>query len=158
MIKILLLANLASTFFMIGLIWFVQIVHYPLFERVGRDGFAAYESAHSQLTSLVVIPPMLVELVTTVMLVLVRPAGIRLSEAVAGAVLLAVVWGSTFFHIGRPEQNIWAGTRFRPVPFLREASFILLTGLIPGRYSLGSYSELFLEARLMELPMICANP
>lgn len=97
MIKILLLANLASTFFMIGLIWFVQIVHYPLFERVGRDGFAAYESAHSQLTSLVVIPPMLVELVTTVMLVLVRPAGIRLSEAVAGAVLLAVVWGSTFF-------------------------------------------------------------
>ncbi|MFZ4984916.1 MAG: hypothetical protein ACOYLF_05580 [Blastocatellia bacterium] len=96
MIKLVVLANLASTFFMVGLIWFVQIVHYPLFDRVGREGFSTYESSHSQLTSLVVIPPMLVELMTTGMLLLARPVGMRLWEAVVGALLLAVVWGSTF--------------------------------------------------------------
>jgi hypothetical protein len=97
MIKLVLLANTAATFFMIGLIWFVQIVHYPLFARVGRDGFAGYELSHSQLTSLVVIPAMLVELVTTGLLVLAQPAGMRRWEAIGGAVLLVVVWGSTFF-------------------------------------------------------------
>lgn len=96
MLKLVVLANLASTFFMVGLIWFVQVVHYPLFARVGRDVFAAYESSHSQLTSLVVIPPMLIELVTTGMLLMMRPVGLKLSEAIAGALLLVVVWGATF--------------------------------------------------------------
>lgn len=32
--KWLLLLNLASALFMTGLIWFVQVVHYPLFERI----------------------------------------------------------------------------------------------------------------------------
>jgi len=49
------------------------------------------------LTSLVVIPPMLIELVTTGLLLLARPAGMRMWEAIAGTVLLAIVWGSTFF-------------------------------------------------------------
>jgi hypothetical protein len=44
MVKLVLLANLAATFFMVGLIWFVQIVHYPLFGQVGRDRVrAGYE-------------------------------------------------------------------------------------------------------------------
>ncbi len=65
-----LLANLAATLFMVGIIWFVQIVHYPLFSRVGGAGFAAYSEAHSRLTGLVVGPPMLVEAATTVALVI----------------------------------------------------------------------------------------
>ena len=46
---------------MVGIIWLVQIVHYPLFSRVGAAGFAIYSGAHSRLTGLVVGPPMLVE-------------------------------------------------------------------------------------------------
>ena len=33
------LLQLASTLAMVGLIWFVQVVHYPLFEKVGAGGF-----------------------------------------------------------------------------------------------------------------------
>jgi hypothetical protein len=36
---LLLLANAAATFFMVGVIWFVQVVHYPLFARVGTLDF-----------------------------------------------------------------------------------------------------------------------
>ncbi len=96
MLKAALLTNLVATFFMVGLIWFVQVVHYPLFGQVGRPGFVEYELAHSRLTSLVVIPPMLIELLTTVILVLARPMGMRRGEALLGGVLLAVIWGSTF--------------------------------------------------------------
>ena len=55
-----LLANLSTTLFMVGVIWFVQVVHYPLFSRVGGEGFALYSKAHSRLTTYVG-PPMLVE-------------------------------------------------------------------------------------------------
>jgi hypothetical protein len=38
----LLLVNAASTLFMTGVIWFVQIVHYPLFIRVGPGVLVDY--------------------------------------------------------------------------------------------------------------------
>ena len=59
--KYLLLANLSATLFMVSVIWFVQMVHYPLFARVGQEKFALYSGAHSRLTPYVVGPPMLVE-------------------------------------------------------------------------------------------------
>jgi hypothetical protein len=35
-VKYVLLANLSATLFMVSVIWFVQMVHYPLFARVGQ--------------------------------------------------------------------------------------------------------------------------
>lgn len=90
-----LLVHLAATLFMVGVIWFVQIVHYPLFGRVGTAGFVAYSEAHSRLTGYVVGPPMLAELATGIALLFVRPEGVPASLAWAGIVLLAVVWVST---------------------------------------------------------------
>ncbi len=82
---------------MVGLIWFVQIVHYPLFGRVGEERFVSYAEAHSRLTSRVVGPPMLLEAATTVTLLFLRPAEIPAWAAWVGLVLLAVIWLSTAF-------------------------------------------------------------
>jgi len=87
--------HLAATLFMAGVIWFVQIVHYPLLARVGGSRFVEYEQAHTRLTTWVVGPPMLIELATGVLLLWVRPAGVSPAQASAGAALLAVVWLST---------------------------------------------------------------
>lgn len=92
---LLLLANAAATLFMVGLIWFVQVVHYPLMARVGEKGFVAYSEAHSRLTSYVVGPPMLLEAATTALLLAVRPSGVPFSAALLGAGLLALIWLST---------------------------------------------------------------
>lgn len=89
------LAHLAATLYMVGLIWFVQIVHYPLFARVGEEVFGPYSEAHSRLTSYVVGPPMLVEAATALLLVFRRPEEMPLSLALAGAALVAVIWLST---------------------------------------------------------------
>ena len=57
-----LILHAAVTSYMVGVIWFVQIVHYPLFDQTGKEGFAAYERSHMQRTGWVVAGPMLVEL------------------------------------------------------------------------------------------------
>ena len=93
--KYVLLVHLAATLVMVGVIWFVQIVHYPLFSRVGSGGFALYSDAHSRLTTYVVGPPMLVEAATALLLVFRRPEGVSLTAAVIGLALVGVVWLST---------------------------------------------------------------
>jgi hypothetical protein len=100
-----LLLNAAATLFMTGLIWFVQIVHYPLFNAVGTEHFTAYETRHSNLTTLVVIVPMLVELVSAVALVWQRPEGIALWQLWGGLGLVGVIWLSTAF-LQVPQHNI----------------------------------------------------
>lgn len=92
----LLLVHAGATWAMTGLIWFVQIVHYPLFSRVGEDAFAAYERWHQSRTTLVVGPLMLVELATALIILAAPPTGVPGLLAWSGAVLLIVVWVSTF--------------------------------------------------------------
>jgi hypothetical protein len=103
--KIILLTNVAATLYMTGLIWCIQIVHYPLFAQVGKEGFAAYETAHSSLITPIVGLPMLVELGTAGLLLFYRAPEIRLSEALLGLALVAVIWLSTMF-LQVPQHNV----------------------------------------------------
>lgn len=73
---IVLLAHAATTLVMVGIIWFVQVVHYPLFGHVGKSAFAAYEMTHAHLTTWAVAPPMLIEALTGVILLWRRPADV----------------------------------------------------------------------------------
>ena len=91
----LLLVHAAATLFMTGVIWFVQLVHYPLFAVVGEGEAAAYHRAHGRRTSRVVGPPMLVELATAVALVLTPPGGVGRAWTWSALALLGVIWLST---------------------------------------------------------------
>ena len=95
LLRMILLANLGSSLLMTGLIWFVQIVHYPLFARVGAREFAGYEKNHSQLTSLVVGPPMLVEAAAAVVLLFPRREWLPSWTVWTGVGLVVVIWLST---------------------------------------------------------------
>ncbi len=91
-----LLAHAGSTLAMVGIIWFVQVVHYPLFARVGNSEFVTYERIHQRLTTCVVAPLMLVEAFTAVALIWFRPPGMAAWFVWAGASLLGTVWALTF--------------------------------------------------------------
>jgi hypothetical protein len=95
LLKFVLLANLGSTLLMTGLIWFVQIVHYPLFARVGVNEFVGYENNHSQLTSLVVGPPMLIEAASAIGLLLLSRGALSDWALWVGLSLVGVIWLST---------------------------------------------------------------
>ena len=65
-----LIIHLFATWFMTGAIWLVQAVVYPNFKIVGRSEFQAFHQFHSNRITWVVAPMMLVELVTSVLLLL----------------------------------------------------------------------------------------
>ncbi len=94
---LLLALHLGATAAMVGLIWFVQVVHYPLFAMVGADGFVAYEQAHQRKTSYVVGPPMAVEGVSALALFAWPPGDLGRLLPFAGLVLLAMIHASTVF-------------------------------------------------------------
>ncbi len=89
----LLLVHAAATWAMVGLVWFVQVVHYPLFAQVGADGFVVYEREHIRRTNRIVVPTMLAEAGSAGLLLWVEPGS---PLVVAGAGLLAAIWLSTF--------------------------------------------------------------
>ena len=91
----LLLVNAVAVLVMTGVIWFVQIVHYPLFAGVGDDAWGAYHRAHTRRTTWVVAAPMAVDLVSSIALVAARPDGVGAAAVVIGAVLAAVTWAAT---------------------------------------------------------------
>ena len=95
--SIALIVHLVSTAAMVGLIWFVQVVHYPLFASVGADGFAAYEARHQTLTSFVVGPPMALEGVAALWLVFDPPEAVGRGWPLVGLLVLGVVHASTVF-------------------------------------------------------------
>ena len=87
--------HVASTLFMVGLIWFVQVVHYPLFAGVGERSFRSYEERHTTLTTWVVLPPMFAELGLAGWLALKATAEASALTATGLGMVLAV-WLSTF--------------------------------------------------------------
>ncbi|MEM0925399.1 MAG: hypothetical protein AAGJ83_05125 [Planctomycetota bacterium] len=92
-----LLINLVSTWYLVGLIWMVQVVHYNLFDRVGESGFVRYETDHSALITPIVGPPMLIELGTAILLVVACPAGVSRFAMIAGLASVILIWLSTAF-------------------------------------------------------------
>ena len=92
---LLLFVHAAATLAMTGLIWFVQLVHYPLFACVDRRGFAEFERRHQARTTWVVAPLMLTELATAVALVRTPPGDGWAPWAWAGLLLVAFLWATT---------------------------------------------------------------
>lgn len=91
----LLVVHAAATLFMTGVIWTIQVVHYPLFSYAARDTYPAFAAAHGRLITPVVGPAMLVELVTAVWLLVERPPAFPPRWAMIGLALLVVIWAST---------------------------------------------------------------
>ena len=98
----LLVTQLLATAMMTGIIWFVQIVHYPLFLKVPLEGFVSYEQSHTVRTGLVVAPLMLLEMGTAIGLVGLslfsgEKTSVGLSPLHLGALgCLLLIWASTF--------------------------------------------------------------
>jgi hypothetical protein len=93
--SLLVLVHLAATLILVGLIWTIQVVHYPLMSMVGSEAFASYHSAHSTQITLLVGPLMVVELLTAIALVSSPPEGVKTWACWLGLALVALIWFST---------------------------------------------------------------
>jgi hypothetical protein len=102
------LIHVAVTCAMTGLIWFVQVVHYPLFRLVGPDGARTYQKNHEKRTGWVVAPLMLAETAAAILLALRVPSGVPPILTVGSLILVAVIWWSTFF-LQVPQHRVLEG-------------------------------------------------
>ena len=100
----LLLANAAVACALTGLIWTIQVVHYPLFARVGEAEWRAYEREHQRRITLVVGPLMVTNVALAVVLVLDAATALRWANlALAGGVFAAtaLVYSPQHGRLGR---------------------------------------------------------
>lgn len=89
-----LIANLAVSWALLGLIWVIQLVHYPLFAQVSVERWADYHARHTRQITIVVAPLMLAELAIAGLLVVQHPAD---SLIWISAGIVVAMWVSTFF-------------------------------------------------------------
>ena len=98
---IVLLVALASCWAMTGVIWVIQLVHYPIFDAIehGDDnaGWAAFARRHTSSISLVVGPLMLAEGISGVWLAADPPPGVSQVLAVSSLALMGLAYGVTAF-------------------------------------------------------------
>ena len=59
--RTLIVAHCASTMFMVGLIWTIHYVHYPLFANVGETTYVAFQDAHVERIGRLLFIPWLTE-------------------------------------------------------------------------------------------------
>jgi hypothetical protein len=128
-------AHLFATFAMTGIIWFVQVVHYPMLARLPQENFAELERELCDRTGFVVAPPMLVEAFTLVWLIL---RGFDSPLFLFTAALLGVVWVSTFTLQVPAHRALLQGwsepvhRRLVLTNWIRTAAWTLRAGILAG--------------------------
>lgn len=81
----------AATMAMVGLIWTVQVVHYPLFENVGAEAYPEYQSRHIDRIGAVLVVPWGLEGITIVALLVLAKERLMRTLAFAGAALMGLI-------------------------------------------------------------------
>jgi len=91
----------AATWAMTGVIWVIQLVHYPIFDAVERGTddqlWQRFGERHRRSVSAVVGPFMLVEGVTGIWLVIDPPGDLSLALPLVAGALMALAYGTTAF-------------------------------------------------------------
>jgi len=64
------LANFSSCLFMTGVIWLIQLVHYPSFHYIHLKKFKSFCNFHQKSITYIVFPAMLIELISSIALLL----------------------------------------------------------------------------------------
>lgn len=95
------LAHVFCTFFLCGLIWTIQLVHYPGFSSIDPSKFAAFHALHSSKITLIVLPTMVIELTSAGWLYMTSRAEASAFHEystwlLVGLLLIIGIWLSTF--------------------------------------------------------------
>ncbi len=118
-----------------GLIWTIQVVHYPLFALVGQESWLRYEAEHQRRITRVVAPLMVANVALAVALVVQRGEPLAWANA-ALAVGLFAVTGAVYAPLHGELARAFAPERIRDLVrlnWLRTAGWtvqlVVATGL-----------------------------
>ena len=102
-----LILHLIATSVMVGVIWVIQLVHYPSFHFVELKQYTTFQRFHMARISYVVIPAMLTELFTLILIVFSMDQIDTL--VLASAILLIFIWLMTAVFFSGVHQKLTLG-------------------------------------------------
>jgi uncharacterized membrane protein len=91
------LLHLGVSAYLTGLIWLVQIVHYPTFLWVEEKNYTGFAVFHTRTIGYVVAPAMIIELILALRLLLGASLGVGEWARITILFLTALLWLSTIF-------------------------------------------------------------
>ena len=103
--ELLLKVNLLSTSVMVGVIWVIQLLHYPSFHFINEKKYIEFQHFHMQRISFIVVPVMLIELASALLLAYFFESNLTI-------ILLALVlgiWAITFIFFTKIHQKLTDG-------------------------------------------------
>ena len=102
-----LILHLIATSVMVGVIWIIQLVHYPSFHFIELNQYTTFQRFHMSRISYVVIPAMLTELFTLILII------ISMDQVdpiiLTSALLLTVIWLMTAVFFSGVHQKLTLG-------------------------------------------------
>ncbi len=107
----LLLIHAAATWYLVGLIWMVQIVHYPMMRDIAPTDLPRWARRNVRLTGYAVIPAMLIETATAILLLLNDRMSDQRTLLLVGLALTVLLWVSTLGIQWRQHRRLIAGRR-----------------------------------------------
>ena len=102
-----LVLHLISTSVMVGVIWVIQLVHYPSFHFIELKQYTDFQRFHMSRISYVVIPAMFTELFTLILIVISMDKIDNL--VLASAILLIFIWLMTAVFFSGVHQRLTLG-------------------------------------------------
>ena len=94
-----------STSLMVGIIWVIQLLHYPTFHFIKESNYVEFQHFHMQRISFIVVPAMILELLSAFMLVYY----IRSNLLTVCLIILLVIWLITFVFFTKLHQSLLGG-------------------------------------------------
>lgn len=104
-----LLLNLCLSAFLTGLIWVIQLVHYPLFLKVGKSQFREYEKSHRKRISVLAMPAMVVDMALSGLLIFTTYYDIYREYILLAFVLNLLAFLSTILFFSRLHSHLAKG-------------------------------------------------
>ena len=102
-----LIIHLIATSVMVGVIWIIQLVHYPSFHFIELNQYTTFQRFHMSRISYVVIPAMLTELFTLTLIIISMDQVDHI--ILASALLLIVIWLMTAIFFSAVHQKLTLG-------------------------------------------------
>ena len=102
-----LLGHLIFTSIMTGVIWVIQIVHYPSFHFIEKELYTAFQKFHMNKISIIVMPIMLAELITGIMLFLDK--SFKSPFLIISIIILVLIWLITGVFFTKAHNELIAG-------------------------------------------------
>lgn len=99
------LIQLLVTWVLVGVIWFSQIIHYPLYNKI-KEGFVEYERAHIRRAAYLIAPLMFIEVISAVLLSGLAEGELLSRLAMINLIFLILIWISTFLFQVTQHQKL----------------------------------------------------